>query len=97
MQILGDLPASVFVRLRDQGWEWDADEEEYEGVPDPMVLLLRRDGASRFMLTASPSRPDLGVQIAAPNSEPRDALLAELRQDLGLGDEVRRESAWPDL
>jgi hypothetical protein len=67
MQILGDLPASVFVRLRDQGWEWDADEEEYEGVPDPMVLLLRRDGASRFMLTASPSRPDLGVQIAAPN------------------------------
>ena len=98
MRVLGVLPAEAYEDLQARGWTWDDHEEEYEDLTGVMVLLLERDGRSRFMLEAAPSRPDLGVQILGPANEPAADLLAELRSELALQDTpVKPDSAWPEL
>jgi hypothetical protein len=98
MQVIGELPHTTYERLSNAGWEWDAHEEDWDEFPEgTMVLLLERDGWSRFMLEAVPYAPEIGVRIWGPGDEDRAALADEILQELELiGEPLVRESSWPD-
>jgi hypothetical protein len=96
--MIGELAHDVYGRLAGAGWAWDTHEEEWDEFPEgTMVLLLERDGSSRFMLEAVPYAPQIGVRVWGPGRERREALAAELRQELGLtGEALTPNSTWPD-
>lgn len=98
MQVVGELDHGVYARLADAGWAWEPHEEAWDEFPEgTLVLLLEREGVSRFMLEAVPSAPDVGVRVWGPGDEERERLAAEVRQGLGLsGEPLSLDTTWPD-
>lgn len=96
MEYVGVLDRSAEQLSAQFGWSWVPGEEA--GIGPMSYVGLAYDGRSRFALSASPSHPERGVALEAPQTEDpalaRADFLAELGLDASVFLSIREGTCW---